>query len=126
MAAACLNRYVDRMKYCFLLIALVFNDTLASDECTITKAYMDTKIEAFKAIREPYNNCRDSMIEAYYWKAVAKCVSEGKGKNIGGGCSHLVSSGSYPREKYDMSHCDIFKWDKSDDSCSLDLSNKTS
>ena len=96
------------------MIAMIFNNTLASDECAITKAYKDARIEVFKAIREPYNNCRDSMREAYYWKAVAKCVSEGKGKNIGGGCGHLVSSGSYRTEKYDMSHCDIFKWDKSD------------
>jgi hypothetical protein len=85
-----------------------------SDDCTTTKEFRDAKLEAFRAVREPYERCVSSMSEAYYWRAVTKCVADGKGENVGGGCSHLVGNGSYPVEPYDVSHCEVLRSDKAD------------
>lgn len=107
--------FKKKMKSIILL--LLFSHTLyATEECVRTKEYMIERHKAFKKIREPYNKCVDSMHEAYYWKAMAKCRSEGKGENIGGGCGHLVTSGGfgYSAQEIDTSHCNIFKPKKSD------------
>ncbi|NRA85476.1 MAG: hypothetical protein HRU22_17390 [Gammaproteobacteria bacterium] len=99
------------MKY--LILSLFFCSHLfASEECVLTEEYKAARKEVyFKAreILEPYHDCKDSMNEAYHWKAVAACTKQGLGKNIGGGCGHLVNYGAFPMEKVDVSHCEIFK-----------------
>ncbi len=78
----------------------------------MTEEYKEARKNIYfeaKKVHDSYNECRDSIQSAYYWKAVAACAKEGLGKNIGGGCGHLVSYGNYPMEQPDKSHCDVFK-----------------
>lgn len=80
----------------------------------MTEEYKQIYHEASEAIRGPFLKCKSSAKESVYWKAVSKCISEGKGKNIGGGCGHMVSYGQYPSEEADTEHCDILKWKTGD------------
>ena len=83
-----------------------------SESCELTNEYKEARKNiyfAVKKIHDSYNQCRSAIQSAYYWEAVAACAKEGLGKNIGGGCGHLVSNGDYPMEQADKSHCDIFK-----------------
>ena len=78
----------------------------------MTDEYKAARKEVYTKSRElaaPFTECKDSMNKAYYWKAVAECSKQGLGKNIGGGCGHLVSYGNFPMEEVDVSHCEIFK-----------------
>ena len=42
----------------------------------------------------------------------SKCINKGDGKNIGGGCAHLVMRGKYIQEP-DIGHCETFKFEPS-------------
>ena len=104
------------MKYfLFSIVLLIFCSQAQSSDCSITKEYADARKEVYFKAREvhaSYNECRDSAQAAVYWKALAACTEEGLGKEIGGGCAHLVSNGSYPMANADKSHCEIFKVSK--------------
>ncbi|MCG7530757.1 hypothetical protein MHM98_05225 [Psychrobium sp. MM17-31] len=99
------------MKY--LILSLLFSSlTFASEECILTESYKDARKQVYIKSREilkPYLDCKKSMKEAFHWKAVAACTKQGLGKNIGGGCSHLVNYGSFPMKEVDVSHCEVFK-----------------
>jgi hypothetical protein len=78
--------------YFLFFIFQPFN-LLAEESCELTKDYQSARSEAYRTVRgpeSPYSKCKDSMNEAHYWKAVAKCEVEGKGKNVGGGCQHIA------------------------------------
>jgi len=97
---------------------------MASDTCEISDEYNQARKEVYRMVNgdnKPYQECKNSMHTAYHWKAVSACVAEGKGKNIGGGCSHLVGHGGYPREKVDVSHCEILKVEKPENAKDLFL-----
>ena len=105
------------MKYLALVLLSLFIcfNSLANEECALTKdESRELRKEARDAVIGPYRDCKDSINEAFYWKAVAECVSAGKGENIGGGCGHMVSYGQYPTELYTDKHCDIFKRETTD------------
>ena len=92
-----------------LVFLIVSIPAYSADNCILTDAYKTARAEMnsqANSLSEPFNECRHSMQAAYHWKAVAKCVKDGAGKNIGGGCSHLVVHGPehYRREKIDISH----------------------
>lgn len=99
-----------------LILALfIFTpDVFAAETCVLTEEYKDLRMEAYDAYRKPYRACINSMSDAYYWKAVAHCITEGKGEHVGGGCGHLVSYGQYPSEDVDTSHCEAFKYSMDD------------
>ncbi|WP_196140456.1 hypothetical protein [Aliikangiella sp. G2MR2-5] len=100
------------MKLLAVPILLFSSILIASENCELTEEYKAARTEAFMWIQgseSPFLKCESSVLEAVYWKAVAACVKEGKGKNIGGGCHHMVGHGQYPREDSDDSHCEIFR-----------------
>lgn len=101
------------MKYIpFSLMLLIICSQTSAGDCLLTKEYADARKDAYKKSKEvhsSYNECRDSIQTAYYWIAIAACTKEGLGRDIGGGCGHLISYGSYPMETPDKSHCEIFK-----------------
>lgn len=103
-------------KLIFIALLTAPQILFASNECAFTQEYYIARYETRKTLNEPLNLCRDSAHEAIYWKSMAKCHSEGKGKNVGGGCGHLVSNGGFgfSNENVDVSHCDVFRWKKSD------------
>jgi hypothetical protein len=99
----------------FLTVLLVLCSQVQADDCEITKEYVDARKEAyFKAqeVHASYNKCRESAQAAVYWKALAACTEEDLGKDIDGGCAHLVGNGSYPMAIADKNHCEIFKVSK--------------
>lgn len=99
------------MKY-FILLILFSIPIIASGECILTDEYKTARKDVYfkaKAVHSSYKECRGTMQAAYYWKAVAACTQKGLGKEIGGGCAHIVSQGSFPVETIDHSHCEIFK-----------------
>ena len=107
-------RFSKAVIYLYSLIglALLSPDLLANDECELTDEYKAARSQAYSYVKgsdSPYYKCHYTMSEAYFWKAVAKCVSENKKQNIGSDCSRLVSSGQYPVEEADTLHCEVFK-----------------
>ena len=104
----------DSLKYIFIFLLFFNHLAFGDDNCSLTDEYVEARKEAKEVVTIPYKKCKSAMREAYYWKAVAYCVSEEKGRNIGGGCSHLVNNGSYPTEYYDIRHCEILRWKDGD------------
>jgi len=103
------------MKYVLIIISIFSTGiTYGSDKCERTEEYKKLKKEAFDLIignKSSYKRCINSAHANSYWKAVSMCLSEGKGKNIGGGCEHIVGNGGYPSEKVDTSYCKILRLD---------------
>ena len=102
------------MKIMLLFILLYTTNLYASDTCKFTKAYKDARYDTYENIKKPYKQCKNSMKEAYYWKAVAKCKTDENNSKAGISCGQLVDTGTYGTDKYELSHCETFKWDPSD------------
>lgn len=98
------------VKYICLILSLISFFSFSNERCEVTEEYKQSYRDASEAIRGPFKKCKRSEQESIYWKAVTKCVSEGKGKNIGGGCGHMVSYGQYPSEDVNTKHCDLLMW----------------
>lgn len=99
------------MRVFLLLLAFAFN-TYASEECVLTEEYKSARSEAAKIIfgsNNDYKKCQNAAYETEYWIALSKCVENGDGKNIGGGCAHLVGRGKYLNSP-NINHCEAFKF----------------
>ena len=105
-----------------ILVVIVFHTQIlfASEECTLTKAYKDARYDTYIKISKPYNQCKNTMKEAYYWKAVSSCKTSPKANKTDMGCGQQVDNGSYPTRRIDLSHCEIFKWKQTDITNHLD------
>jgi uncharacterized protein YxeA len=102
-------------KILFSIALLILYSQVSASDCVNTKKYAEARKEVYLKAREvhaSYKECRDSAQASVYWMAIAACTEEGLGKDIGGGCAHLVSNGSYPMASIDKSHCEIFKVSK--------------
>ncbi len=88
------------------------NPAFASNDCKLTKAYKDARYDTYERIKAPYNKCKNTMKEAFYWKAVAECKMNSIKTNIS--CGQQVDNGSYATEDIDISHCETFKWKPED------------
>ncbi len=101
------------MKY-FIFISILISSLCFSEEtCELTDEYKALRIEVGKTIfgdDNSYKQCINSAHKNEYWKAISICENKGDGKNIGGGCAHLVSNGKYTK-KSDISHCKIFHFE---------------
>lgn len=101
------------MKY--LILILIASNVYVSEECELSDEYKTARNEAAKIVygsKNDYKKCLNAVIENEYWKAFSKCKEAGDGKNVGGGCAHLVNRGSYS-SAVDSSHCDSFKFEPS-------------
>lgn len=98
----------------FLTILLLFSfDANSSEQCDLTNEYIKARSEVRKIIYGEDNNyrrCLNAASEIEYWRALSKCVEMGDGKNIGGGCAHLVGRGKYIQKPNNI-HCEIFKFE---------------
>ncbi|OZG73945.1 hypothetical protein BTA51_09195 [Hahella sp. CCB-MM4] len=105
------------MKYLVTLLLLFSQVSHSSENCIVTDEYNAIRKEAREIVYGNDNSfarCKKSVEMAEYWRAMAKCESYGDGRDIGGGCAHLVGRGRY-QEPVDMSHCDVFKFEPSRD-----------
>lgn len=97
-----------------VFLSITSNSLYAGGECKLSKAYKDARYDAYSKIKKPYDQCKNTMKEAYYWKAVAACKNTNDNKTAGISCGQLVDNGTYPSEAIDISHCNAFKWNPSD------------
>ena len=101
------------MKIFFVLFLFLALNTSASEKCSLTEDYVKARSEVGKIVYgddNDYHRCQNAASEAEYWRALSVCIENSDGKNIGGGCAHLVGRGKYMQEP-DTSHCEVFKFD---------------
>jgi len=89
-----------------LLVALSY-----SNACELTEEYVLARNEFTKTGYESFDKCKNSYLLANYWFQTAQCFERGEGKNTGGGCAHVVSSGGHDYQSIieTGSFCEIFK-----------------
>lgn len=65
----------------------------------------------FKLYKEhSYKKCENIWYENIWYKCIAECKDQGLGKNIGGGCGHLVAHGYKCSYKPGQpKHCNSFR-----------------
>ncbi|WP_040523616.1 hypothetical protein [Aliiglaciecola lipolytica] len=88
----------------FSLLFLSFNNFA----CELTTDYKKLRAEVTNEIRASYNSCLKSTKAYFFYKAVAKCEEERRGKNIGGGCYHAVGY-EITHDESELKHCKILK-----------------
>ncbi|AWF80224.1 hypothetical protein BTJ40_05035 [Microbulbifer sp. A4B17] len=91
-------------KVVYLLLIL----SPLAQACELTKEYREARNQMVKDSQYAYEACTSSVNTFHYWQEVAQCEKEGHGKNVGGGCQHIVANRVSPVERnYD--HCQGFK-----------------
>ncbi|MBY0419224.1 MAG: hypothetical protein K2W88_14340 [Pararheinheimera sp.] len=98
------------------LIIIVFFTSLVSANsfsCELTDEYKVLAEEATHLATREYKKCAESISEANYWYQLAQCRKSGDGKDIGGGCYHIMGKSLVSLdEKYgtiaDIKHCNVF------------------
>ena len=101
------------MRYLLLLFFAV--NVNATEICELTDEYKAARKEAVNMVygsNNDYKRCLSAVTESEYWVSLSKCVEAGDGKNVGGGCAHLVSRDKYSTS-IDSSHCNTFKFEPS-------------
>lgn len=99
----------------FISLLLLSLRAGASETCDVTKEYKAAHREVIRMVYgedSDYRRCQKVASETEYWKALSKCVENGDGKYIGGGCAHLVGGGRHGREP-DNGHCEAFAFQPS-------------
>ena len=99
------------MRVFFLPLTFAFN-TYASENCEPTEEYKSARSEVAKIIYgsdNDYKKCQNAAYKTEYWIALSKCQENDDGKNIGGGCAHLVGRGKYLKSP-NTSHYEVFKF----------------
>ncbi|MDH5178064.1 MAG: hypothetical protein OEZ39_16290 [Gammaproteobacteria bacterium] len=89
--------------------------------CELTDPYKKARIEVGRMVfgeNNDYMRCKNTAHKNEYWRALSKCLNKGDGKNIGGGCAHLVMRGEYIN-KPDLGHCEAFKFEPSKEMAKL-------
>ncbi len=76
--------------------------------CDFTPEYIKLRSEVTKEIRESYRSCIKATSAHFFYKAVSKCIEEGRGENIAGGCYHVVGY-EVTHEEMELAHCEILK-----------------
>jgi len=91
-------------KILYLLLVL----SPLAQACELTKEYREARSQVVKDSRYAYEACTSSVNAFHYWQEVAQCEKKGRGKNVGGGCQHIIANRVSPVERnYD--HCQGFK-----------------
>ncbi|MBU2969072.1 hypothetical protein KO527_06905 [Pseudoalteromonas sp. C2R02] len=91
-----------------IILVLLFFLSFNSFACELTTEYKKLRAEVTKEIRSSYNSCLKSTKAYFFYKAVAKCEEEERGKNIGGGCYHVVGY-EVTHDESELNHCKILK-----------------
>ncbi|GAA5188893.1 hypothetical protein [Ferrimonas gelatinilytica] len=82
--------------------------SLSGHACKLNPEYKKLRAELTKEVREPYNSCIKSTRAYFFYKAVAKCEQEGRGKDISGGCYHVVGY-EETHDESELNHCKVLK-----------------
>ena len=82
--------------------------TPLSFACNLTEKYKELRSTLYKEVHESYYSCRESTSSYFYYLAVAKCIEEGRGEGISGGCFHVAGYEGNFRES-DLAHCEVLK-----------------
>ncbi|MES9970271.1 MAG: hypothetical protein ABW092_09570 [Candidatus Thiodiazotropha sp.] len=111
-------------KTYYILASLLLSNLFLGQafSCVKTDEYVKAEIFINGFVKYEYEKCTESVGNYNYWVAVAKCTKEGGGKNIAGGCQHVVGHTYDPnRKRASGAHCEILKKTKED---YLELLNK--
>jgi len=92
-----------------ILYFITFNGLAVS--CDFSEEYLDARNEYREEVRKSYDECRNSVMEASYWYHFSQCYERSDGKNISGGCAHVIGKKSYDKLSINADHCEIFKPD---------------
>ncbi|MDE1465570.1 hypothetical protein [Spartinivicinus poritis] len=96
------------MKIIAILLTLLSSNSFA---CELTEEYQQVRSKVYQEANESYQACVASVRAYFYYKAVAKCTEEVRGKNIAGGCYHFVGYEQTSTAK-DSVHCEALKLTK--------------
>jgi len=91
-----------------IILTLVFFISFSSFACELTGDYRKARIETRAELYKEYRTCKKAANSNAFYKAVAECKKEGRGKNVGGGCFHVVGYELVTTDKLTQ-HCEIFK-----------------
>ena len=91
-----------------IILTLVLFITFNSLACELTADYRKARIKVRAELYEEYKSCKKAANSDVFYRAVAECKKEGRGKNIGGGCFHIVGYELITTKKL-TEHCEIFK-----------------
>lgn len=91
-----------------IILVILFFLSFNSYSCELSTEYKKLRAEVTKEIRSSYNSCLKSTKAYFFYKAVAKCKEEERGKNIGGGCYHIVGY-EVTHDESELNHCKILK-----------------
>ncbi len=94
------------MKNVLTIIACAF--CINAGACELTSEYLALRVEAAKEIRQLYRQCKKAADAHFFYKAVAECIKEGKGKKVAGGCFHVVGY-EETHSSADIEHCELLK-----------------
>ncbi len=93
---------MNKILYLFLVLSPL------AQGCELTKEYLEARSQVVKDSRYAYMACTSSVDAFHYWQEVAQCEKEGLGKNVGGGCQHIIANRVSSVER-DYDHCQGLK-----------------
>ena len=91
-----------------IMLVFLFFFSVNSYACELSADYKKLRAEVMEEIHSSYKSCLKSTNSYFFYKAVAKCIEEERGKNIGGGCYHIVGY-EVTHDEYELNHCNVLK-----------------
>jgi hypothetical protein len=102
------SRYCKRYVSMRIVLTLALFFSFGSLACELTGDYQKARIHVRAELYKEYKSCKKAANSDAFYKAVAVCKKEGRGKDIGGGCFHVVGYELVTTDKL-TEHCEIFK-----------------
>ena len=103
------NKNMKLITSIIFIVMVVFNSAVA---CEFLDDYVEAKLTLVEASENIYNECIDSVSKAKYYFRFVQCLEREDGKNMGGGCSHLVGAGriyGYDELPINDGYCEALK-----------------
>ncbi len=77
--------------------------------CGLTPEYVEARGNIHLKANKNYSSCVDAAKNHAYWKLFARCRGDGAGKEVAGGCEHVVGYRVGSIAKVESAHCEILK-----------------
>jgi len=100
--------HIERTLLRLAIASLLAMPNLAGATCDLTEEYKNLRLATYKALREPFNQCRNSVEQWHYWKAFSKCEHQKAGEHVGGGCAHIAGL-KVSTSRNDYNHCEVLR-----------------